>query len=418
VLHDGAACDPPPVNRGRFLAALFIAAFVLRPQLVGIGPLLPAIEDDLSVSHAVAGLLATIPVLCMGLFALPARHLAARIGSRAAVSLAVAFVGVFGVVRAVSPGVALDVLLTFPIGIGMGLAGGILPVVVKERFADRPGFATGVYAGGITIGAAVAAAVAVPLAHAAGGWRTPLWVFGGVSIALALLWIVLTRDELPHVRADAPRPLRLPFRSAVAWRLVASFFFMSSVFYGLNAWLPDVYVDRGWSERSAGALLAILNAITIPIGFVVAWVADHRGTRQRWLTAAAALQLAAILGVIFLPGAGWAWAVALGFAIGPLFPLTMTLPLDVTGDPAEVGAIAAMMLGIGYTCSAAAPLLLGVVRDQAGGFGPVLWCLAGAAAALAVVDGSLRLGRAHHRPATGSSNAAPHPGSALDAEPD
>ena len=51
------------------LAALFVAALALRPQLVGVGPLLPDIQEDLGVSHAVAGLLGTIPVLCMGVFA-------------------------------------------------------------------------------------------------------------------------------------------------------------------------------------------------------------------------------------------------------------------------------------------------------------------------------------------------------------
>src|SRR6185295_8798129 len=44
------------------LAALFVAALALRPQLVGAGPLLPEIQDDLGVSHAVVGLLGTIPV--------------------------------------------------------------------------------------------------------------------------------------------------------------------------------------------------------------------------------------------------------------------------------------------------------------------------------------------------------------------
>ena len=48
------------------LVALFLAALTLRPQLVGIGPLLPSVQDDLDVTHAVAGLLGTIPVLCMG----------------------------------------------------------------------------------------------------------------------------------------------------------------------------------------------------------------------------------------------------------------------------------------------------------------------------------------------------------------
>jgi CP family cyanate transporter-like MFS transporter len=113
------------------------------------------------------------------------------------------------------------------------------------------------------------------------------------------------------------------------------------------------------------------------------------------LTAAAALQLVAVLGIIAVPDAGWLWAVLLGLAVGPLFPLTMTLPLDVAAEPAAVASLAAMMLGVGYTLSAASPLLLGVVRDAAGGFTPVLWCIAAAATALLLVDGSIRVRRPH-----------------------
>jgi CP family cyanate transporter-like MFS transporter len=294
------------------------------------------------------------------------------------------------------PGAAGVVLLTIPIGIGMGLAGAMLPVSVKERFADRPGFATGVYTAGMTVGSAVAAALAVPLSHLGDGWRTPLLVFGAVSAALGLLWLVLTRAEPGHIRLET-KPLRLPLRSPLAWRLVAAFFFMSSVFYGLNSWLPDTYVERGWSDGSAGALLAILNALTIPVGFVVAWAADHRGQRRAWLTGAACLQLVALLGLIAVPSAGWAWAALLGIAIGPLFPLTMTLPLDASDRPADVAALAGMMLGIGYTLSAASPLLLGVIRDATGGFTAVLWTLVCLAVLLVVVDASFspeRLGAA------------------------
>ena len=375
------------MRRTPLLVALFLAALTLRPQLVGVGPLLPSIQSDLGVSHAVAGLLGTIPVLCMGLFAPPAPFLSGRIGSRRAVGAAVALVGVFGIARAVVPGAAGVVLLTFPIGIGMGLAGAMLPVAVKERFSDRPGFATGVYTSGITIGAAASAAVAVPLAHAANGWRTPLLVIGAVSTALAALWFWLTRSEPADLRTEI-RPLRLPLRNPLGWRLVAAFFLMSFVFYGLNSWLPDVYVERGWSQSAAGGLLAVLNTVTIPVGFLVAWTADHIGTRRLWLAAAAALQLAALAGVVLIPSAGWLWAVLLGVAIGPLFPLTMTLPLDAAEGPAEVAALAGMMLGLGYTLSSTGPLLLGAVRDLSGGFNAVLWVLVAAAALLLLVDSS------------------------------
>jgi CP family cyanate transporter-like MFS transporter len=384
------------VHRRPLLVALFLAAVALRPQLVGIGPLIPSIQDDLGVSHTVAGLLGTIPVLCMGLFAPPAAFLSGRVGSRWALGVALALIGCFGIARLVPSAAAGVVLLTVPMGMGMGLAGAMLPVAVKERFADRPSFATGVYAAGITIGSAIAAAVAVPLADALGGWRSPLFVFSVVSAALVVVWLWLTRREPPHVRSEV-RPLRLPLRSPVAWHLVAAFFFMSSVFYGINAWLPDAYVEHGWSEGSAGGLLAVMNTVSIPVGFAVAWASDHRGSRRVWLTAAATLQLAALLGIRLLPQAGWGWAVLLGIGIGPLFPLTMTLPLDVAHEPRQVAALAGMMLGVGYTLSAGAPLALGAVRDLAGSFGPVLWVLAGGAAALVVVDASFsrkRLGAA------------------------
>ena len=197
------------MKRAPFLVALFLAALALRPQLVGIGPLLPAVQDDLDVTHAVAGLLGTIPVLCMGLFAPPAPFLSGRIGARLAIAAALALIGLFGVARAVAPGAVAVIVRTFPVGVGMGLAGAMLPVAVKQRFADRPGFATAVYTSGITIGSALAATVAVPLSRAAGGWRTPLLVFGAVSTVLAAVWLWLTRSELPHERVDA-RPLRLP----------------------------------------------------------------------------------------------------------------------------------------------------------------------------------------------------------------
>jgi Cyanate permease len=133
----------------------------------------------------------------MGLFAPPAPFLSGRIGSRGAIGAAVALIGLFGIARAVAPGAIAVIALTIPIGVGMGLGNALLPVAVKERFSDKPGFTTGVYTMGITAGATIAAAIAVPLADAAGGWRTPLLVIGAVSTVLAVVWIWLTRRDSP-----------------------------------------------------------------------------------------------------------------------------------------------------------------------------------------------------------------------------
>ena len=68
-----------------------------------------------------------------------------------------------------------------------------MPVAVKERFSDRPAFATGVYTTGINVGSALASALAVPIAAvAAAGWRATLVVFSAVTVGLVGLWVFQT----------------------------------------------------------------------------------------------------------------------------------------------------------------------------------------------------------------------------------
>lgn len=376
------------------LVALFAAAIALRPEIVGVGPLLPEIQDDLGVSHAVAGLLGTIPVLCMGLFAPPAPYLLERVGSRTAIFAAVALIGVAGVARALAPGAAAVILLTFPVGIGIGLAGALMPVAVKERFAHRPAFATGIYTTGINVGSALAAALAVPIAATAGSWRDALLAFSAATVAIAGVWLWQTRGGAPHARG-AFSPPRLPISSPVAWTLVTMFALLATGYYGLTAWLPDSYVERGWGEGSAGALLAVFNVAAIPGGLAIAALADRRGSRRRYLVVLAALQAGSLLGVLLVPEGGFAWVAVYGFANGGLFSLIMTLPLDVADDPAGVGAAAALMLGAGYTLGALSPLVLGVVRDMTGSYTGSLWLVVGTIVAFLMFGATLTRERLH-----------------------
>jgi CP family cyanate transporter-like MFS transporter len=386
------------------LAGLFLAALALRPQLVGVGPLIPEIQDDLDVSHAVAGLLGTIPVLCMGIFAPPGPHLARRLGTRAAISTCLATIAVFGVGRALVPEAAAVILLTVGVGVGMGLAQTLMPIAVKERFAHRPAFATGVYTMGINVGSALSAALAVPLAQAGNGWRTSLLVFSLSVVPLLAGWIWLTRRERPHRIEEARAVVPLPWRNPLAWRLVLIFGMMGTTFYGLNSWLPDSFVERGWSDSRAGELLAVLNLCALVPTLAVGWLADRVGSRRLYLVGAACLLVGATLGFVLLPAAAFAWAAMAGLATGALFPLVMTLPLDVSHSPAHVGAVAAMMLGAGYTIAAVSPFVLGGVRDLTGSFTAVLWILVGTSAALLALCSALsrerlRAGRIGELPA-------------------
>jgi CP family cyanate transporter-like MFS transporter len=114
-----------------------------------------------------------------------------------------------------------------------------------------------------------------------------------------------------------------------------------------------------------------------------------------------------LLGVQLAPDAGWLWAVVLGIGIGTLFPLAMTLPLDLSDDPAAAGAVTGMMLGVGYTITGTAPLVLGYVRDATGSFSAALWLIVGIEACLLVSSLRLTHERLHARAISVEQAAVP-----------
>jgi MFS transporter, CP family, cyanate transporter len=356
-------------DRLPLLIGLALASLTLRPQVVGLGPLIPDIQRSLGMTHAAAGLLITIPVLCMGLFAPVAPVLAGRIGAVRAVTIAVALIGFAGLARLAVGGTAGVLLFTFAIGVGMGLGNALMVVAVKERFSDHPLLLTSVYTAGIQLGSSIAAVLAVPIADAMGGWRFTLGAFSLASIVALLAWVLLSRSA-PKSRPPGVFP-RFPIKSGIAWVFVAMFALMGVVYYGITAWVPAAYVELGYSHEATGWLAAIFNIGTVPSTILIG-IIGTRYTKRRGLAVACSTMVVSTLLLALAPGGAIVWILFAGFANGAMFTLTMSLPLDVADHPVDVGAVAGMMLFIGYLFTAAAPSLLGAVRDATGSFDLVL----------------------------------------------
>lgn len=352
---------------------MFIASLAMRPQILAIGPLLPLIRTDLGLPAGIAGLLTTIPVLCMGIFAPVGPRLAARFGATTAFALCLSTVVIFGILRSLAPSVPLLMLATFAIGIGIGSAGAIPSMIVAQRMPTRPALGTGAYAGGIVAGSTLASGFAVPLAGEA-DWRRALLVISLTSIACVVAWLVwVGADRRDRVAGAVAR--RLPWRDPTGWLLVAVFGLQSMLFYGVVSWLPNAFVERGWDETSAGALVAVFNGVGLVTTIGLPVVADRLGSRRSQLLASSVVAVAGFLAVIAAPDLAFLWVAILGLALGAVFPLVLTLPLDVTDDPSRVGSVAALMLLGGYVLSSTGPVILGAARDITGDFGASLWLL-------------------------------------------
>ncbi|HUG30984.1 MAG TPA: MFS transporter [Candidatus Limnocylindria bacterium] len=369
------------------VAALVLVGLALRTQALIIGPLVGQVQAELGMSHGVAGLLGTIPVLCMSLLAPLGPVLAASIGPKLGVALCVILVGVFGLARAFLPDAFGVLAATIGVGVGMAVVGPILPMIVRARLPNHPAAGTGAYVVGFVAGATIAAAIAVPLADQFGGWRGSFAIVSAAAFGSLAAWLWLAPRDEGHIRVTPKRP-SLPWRRPSAWLIGVIFGSQSILFYGCITWLASVYVERGWGEADAGGLVALLTGIGLVSTLAIPLLGDRLGTRRSQLTLAALLTLAGALVVALTPseppgslvtiGA----TILLGLGIGAYFPLALTLPVDVAGDAADAASISAFMLLVGYALAATSPVVLGVVRDAAGNFESVVWILVAISAAM------------------------------------
>jgi MFS transporter, CP family, cyanate transporter len=133
-------------------------------------------------------------------------------------------------------------------------------------------------------------------------------------------------------------------------------------------WFAKIYRDAGFSAGTAGLLLGVITAMSIPLSFwLPAWAA--RMENQTWLIVAlVTCYPIGYLGLIFAPVAGaWVWAVATGTAAA-VFPVALTL-IGLRARTSEgTAALSGFTQSVGYLLAAIGPFGMGVLYDLTGGW--------------------------------------------------
>jgi MFS transporter, CP family, cyanate transporter len=205
--------------------------------------------------------------------------------------------------------------------------------------------------------------------------------FAVVGVLLGLAWVFGTAKSDERTLAPA---LALPLRNPRAWALTSLFALQGLCYYGFGAWLADAYVEQGWSQGTAGGLVALLTASAVPTSFIVPRVAGRIGSRIGPLLACTLALFAGSLVLAAWPTLAWLGSTVVGLSLGGIFSLCLLLAVDLGRRTSQVAGFAGMMLGFGYAISAAAPITLGVARDAAGSFQTALWLMVTVAASIIV----------------------------------
>jgi CP family cyanate transporter-like MFS transporter len=354
-----------PRHLALLAGAILFTALNLRTAIASVPPLLGEIRDSVPLSATAAGVLTTLPVICMAVGSPLAPPLARRIGTEAAIttlSLTVAA----GILLRLVDGIVPLFAGTIVAGLGIALGNVLVPSLIKRDFPHRVGPMTGGYTMAISTSGAIAAALTVPAEDAIGrGWQWGLVVWAIPAVAAALIWIPwITRHD------TVPRPdIASLWRSRLAWQVTIYMGLQSLLFYSALSWLPTLLRDEGIDREAAGALLSVMLLAGVPTCLLVP-VFAVRGRDQRPAVAAMlALAVLGLTGLLTAPNAVPAlWAALLGFSQGGLLALAFLFFALRTPDQQHAAELSAMAQSVGYLVAAAGPLIVGVLRDVTDGW--------------------------------------------------
>jgi CP family cyanate transporter-like MFS transporter len=354
-------------------AAVVVYALNLRTLIASLPPLLPDVRADLGLSATVAGLLTTLPVVCFGLFAPVVPRLARRVAlERLLIACAVATV-VAAAMRGVGTTAALFAASLLA-GSAVAVAQAALPILLRGRFTRATGVLMGAYSMALPLGATLAAALAVPLASALGdSWSRSLASWAVVALPGVAVALVLGRTGATRIEGPAPAPLRL---QPLAWAVGLYFGVQSAGFYAGLAWLPEVLVDHGYADATAGLMQAVSSLVSMGPALAVPILASRLTGQRPILLAIVGAALTGVLGLLAAPDAALGWVVLIGLGQGGMLGLALILPVLRAATPATVASLTAMSLCLGYLVASAGPWILGVVHDLSGGWSAPLAALA------------------------------------------
>lgn len=366
------------------IASLVLVALNLRPALSSLSPLLRQVSADLGMSASTAGLLTTLPVLCLGLFAPLAPILARRFGPERTVG-AVLLTLAFGIVLRTQLGTFGMFAGSVVAGASIGVIGVLLPGIVKRDFPAHAGTMMGVYSMALCLGAAVAAGASVPLSQVFDdNWRVGLgfWLVPAVVAAIAWWPQARTGHHLGRARYKVKGLLRDP----LAWQVTLFMGLQSSLAYIVFGWLPSILIDRGLSPAEAGLVTSGSIIVQLVSSLSGPWLATRGRDQRLAILLFMALSLAGLFGCLYAPLGGlWGWSVVLGLGQGGIFAVALTLIVLRSGNAQVAASLSGMAQGFGYTLAAMGPLAVGVVHDLTGGWSAMGWVFAviGLAATLA-----------------------------------
>ncbi|MEU5911106.1 MFS transporter [Micromonospora sp. NPDC047527] len=376
----------PATGGALVLVGMLLVAVNLRAAVTSLGALLDEIRDGLGLTGVTAGLVTTLPTIAFAGLGALTPWLVRRVAPARVLVVAMFALAAGQVLRVLTDSTWVFVLTSALALSGIAVANILLPMLVKQHFPHRTGLVTGAYTMALTVGTTVAAATAVPIAHAFGSWRAGLGIWAALAAVAVLPWVPLAlrarasaRRATPTATPTVPSRIR-PARTRLGWAMAIYFGAQSLSGYAIMGWLAQLFRDAGYQPESAGLLLAGVTALGVPIALLMPTVAGRLATLRPLVLGLTAASTLGYLGLAVAPhGAALLWVALLAIGQGA-FPLILTA-IGLRSRTAEgTVALSAFAQSTGYVIAALGPLMVGILYEVTGGWTAPIGFLLGALA--------------------------------------
>ena len=367
------------------LAGVWFCYMTFGLSMASLAPLVREIESDLDFSHSAMGTVLGAWQFVYIFAAIPCGILLDRIGARWGLAIGALIIGLSGIFRGFAEEY-IDLLIAVALfGLGGPLISAGAPQVVSERFEGKDrGLAMGIYITGPGIGAVTALLLTQPLIlpWLEGNWRALLQIWGGVSLAAGLFWLLVAKEsprtpdsiEGQFIMSGLVELLRIPAVRVILLMSVAVF----SINHGMGNWLVEILQSFGADASRASALatipvvIGILSALTLP---------RMAAGSRRFSVLILLFSCSALASLVLLsqPAGVWLYFALIveGIAAGSMMTVLVLTLVEVPGvGDKRAGTAGGLFFSAAEIGGVGGPVLLGILFHAQGRFSSGLMVLA------------------------------------------
>lgn len=355
------------------LLVVIIVSCTLRSPISAVGPVLNQIRKALHLDSFQGSLLTSIPLIIFAACSV----LVSRFSRQFSISkfllyaMGILTLGLFIRVSGTTSGLFIGSVF---IGLGICIGNVVTPGYIKNKFPERMGLLTGIFAIAMNLTAAFASGYSVSIGEwTALRWRGSLGIWGILSF-IALLIVVIDifsdRTKLKKVSENitvAPTRDISIFKSSQAWAISIFMGAQSLVYYTMIAWLPIVMENYGMTEKQSGWILFAMQMAMLPATFAGPVIANRMKNQRLMIFFVCVPMLVSILMLLFIQSSFiYLSAILMGISVGLAFSLALLFFSLRTKSSQNAIRISGMAQSVGYLIAAFGPSTFGKLHDWSG----------------------------------------------------